>query len=696
MPTPRRLAPPAAGCALALSLVAAWLSLARMPGPLGALVTSSDFGAPAALYRDVVTDGYAVSQYQFSAATFALPDQAAYFAARTVTGSAAPAMPLWVGIAVCLWAGCLAWAGAELAPARKREAASAVIGLAAAYLAANAAYGFPHPFNDLLLPVWHNGALALSMIGVALTARLARAGSGRAALPWSVGVALVTALGLFSDRFVGFYFALPAAAALVVWWRRGQITARRLALWLAACGAGGVGGLVLLKLFQGAGDPISNYWKSPEFDQLAERALLLAYVIGSELAGGNLLLVGAAGWYAHALGTQFARRPADPALAFLRAMSAVMLAAVALVFLLSATADAALANLDYVEFSRYFVGPVGTAFLGWAVWLAARPRLVLAAALVGLVAAGGAALGIAWHTAGAERPGDLWYPDKVRFVDEACRARGLTQGLAGYSDAKALTLHSRAGVAVRQVRPDSSAVAGFTAFAWLSGSGGYTVAPTSQGGGPTAFEFVVTGRTPGELSESAVVAKLGEPAERVPAGQLTLLVYNRPGDWRVRDFGRADLQLLNAAAERGAFPVVYPGRAMLAPKEIGVDDADEPTGPRVADESHSTSGIAAFGPYVRATRTGWYRVSFDLSASGPPGGPGGTLGYADVVWTAADGTGGEVLACVALADGAGPAVPLDFRVGPEQLGGSLQFRLSFEGRGRIELRSVKYERRTHK
>ena len=43
------------------------------------------------------------------------------------------------------------------------------------------------------------------------------------------------------------------------------------------------------------------------------------------------------------------------------------------------------------------------------------------------------------------------------------------------------------------------------------------------------------------MNTARVVTALGEPAERVPVGGgVTLLVYNRPTDVVVRDFGESD------------------------------------------------------------------------------------------------------------------------------------------------------------
>lgn len=686
MPAVTRLAPWAALGLLALGLAAGRHALRTSRDGLDGLLYNADYLSPAALYQDLVVDGYPLAGYQFSAATFAVPDQAAYFAARAACGSHAVAMPVWVAGLFLLLTAAGVWAGCELLPDRRRAVTTTVLGGAACYLAGNAAAGFVHPHNDLLLPVWHTGALTVTLVGLAATARLAR---GRRVWAWSPLLAAVTAAGLFSDRFVGLYFAAPAAAGVAAWWLGGRLTGRRLVVWHVAVAGGGLAGLLALRAFQGPGDPIGNYWRPPDPSRLAERATLLAAVVGRELAGGNPLLLGAAAWYARCgvAAARWAIRPTSPAaIGFVAVVSATSLATVTGAFLLSPAADEFLPALDWVVFGRYFVGPVGLAHLGWAVRLAGTP--------LGLLPAAGAVAALGWVAAAppaAGRPALDFYPEQVRAVDEACRARGLTLGLGGYGDGKPCTLLSRAGVTVRQVRPDPGAAAGAVSFPWLGNAGWSTRAP---GGGPARFQFVLVGDRPGRdaaLAEQPVVARLGEPAERVPVGERVLLVYDRPADWRLARFGELDGPTRNRAFGRAGAAVTYPGAALHAPAGVRVTDTADLS--RVADDVHTAAGVVAHGPYLAVGRPGAHRATFRLTAAGDTG----LLGYVDVVWArAADGRSG-VLAAAEVRSGAGEQeLPLDFRLGEEHAGGWLEFRLTFAGRGRVALHDVRFERRSHR
>lgn len=447
--------------------------------------------------------------------------------------------------------------------------------------ASDVAAGFVHPHNDLLLPVWHAGALTLTLAGLAVSLRLART---RRVGVWAAGLAAVTAPGLLSDHFVGLYFAVPAAAGMAAWWRAGHVSGRRLLVWLVAVAGGGLAGLLALRAFQGSADPIGNYWQPPDLSRLAERVGLLGQVVGSELRGGNVLLVGAAGWYARCgvAGVRALVRPTPPA-------------------------------------AVGFVGLVSVVTLG----VVPRPRA-------------------------DPRPRQL---RRRQALHPAEPGRG--GGPAGAA----------------------------------GGRGG-------PGGGPARFQFVLVGDRPdrnGALPEATVVAALGEPAERVPVGERVLLVYDRPGDWRLARFGECDGRTASRAYEQDGSAVTYPGAALLTPP--GVRVTDTPGLDRVADDTRTAAGVVAHGPYVVVGRPGQHRATFRLTAAGDTG----VVGYVDVVWVRADGTHGKILASAEVRSAAGgQGLPLDFHLERYRAGGLLEFRLSFAGRGRVALHGVRFERRSHR
>ena len=70
----------------------------RVPVELpGAVFFGSDVLYGAALYEDLIVDGYSLKTFQFSAATFWVPDVLIYFVWRTILGQVAPAV--WATVA---------------------------------------------------------------------------------------------------------------------------------------------------------------------------------------------------------------------------------------------------------------------------------------------------------------------------------------------------------------------------------------------------------------------------------------------------------------------------------------------------------------------------------------------------------------------------------------------------------------------
>ena len=620
------------------------------PDRLDGRLSSPDLLSPAALYQDVVCDGYPAAGFRCSAATFAVPDYAAYFAARAVAPSHAAALPLWAGGQF------LVLAAAGYAAARGLAAGRAWLAGVGVYLVGLAVGGFAAPDIELVLPVWHTGALAFALAGLAVGRRLIH--SSRPA-GWAVVLAGLTAVGVFSDRLVVPYLVAPAAVLLLAGW---QSRRRAAATGLALVG-GTAAGLAAIRLLLGDADPIDNYGLSVDLGRLGWRVYQLARVAAGEVAAGNRLLLGAAGWYLFA--AWGCVRPAGRTeLTAVRLFSLTAAAGTTAAFLLSRGADEMLPHGDWQTFGRYFVGPIGLAALGWVVWLTDRPRLGVAVAVGWLVG-----------TPAAEWPAFDGYPERVRAVDAACRARGLTTGLGSYTDGKPSTLLSRAGLTVRQVWPMAGLGAGLTPQLWLGNADWYTRGPDGR---PARFQFVLVGDQPDALPEGLVVARLGEPAERLPAGDRTVLVYDRPTDWRLARFASLDLPLLNATHEQAGGLADYPGAALAT--AAGVTATDTPAGDKVIEGG--AAGVATHGPYLRVKRYGRGRATVRLTATTP----GSSV---EALWERPDGSRGRVLATAAVPV-CEAEVPLDFDLTPRLSGGVLEFRLRYGGSGRVAVHGVRY------
>jgi hypothetical protein len=236
---------------------------------------------------------------------------------------------------------------------------------------------------------------------------------------------------------------------------------------------------------------------------------------------------------------------------FLAVFSLAGAAITAAVLCLSRATDS-LAGLPWEEYSRYLLGPQAVGWFGWAAWAAHftaptyRPRVRFAAAAVPV------ALGIVPLMVAVVRCGppvrDVfdYYPADVRALDDACRARGLTCGLADYGLAKRAMVLTRTGVIVRQVTPDHSEGRAFAGFHWLSNAQWYW-RPAAGQPGPVRYQFVVAHENPGHpwlLNAGRVAEVFGEPAARVPLDGPILMVYDRPEDAAFREFADRDPGLL--------------------------------------------------------------------------------------------------------------------------------------------------------
>ncbi|HVK17342.1 MAG TPA: hypothetical protein VM533_10365 [Fimbriiglobus sp.] len=665
----------------------------------------ADFLSPAALYEDVVVDGYSLSGYKFSAANFAFPDTAVYFAVRAAVGRPAPAVVVWeAALFVMLVAAGIAAATAVTTPVARRHLVPAVLCAVAAYLGAVAGSFFVGASRDLLLPVCHNGASACGLLGVAMVAWSLRSRSRSGRVGWLLGLAVLAAAATFSDRLFGLYFAAPVAAALLaaralgrpapdshlpVTWAGGLAA-------VAAVGAGCAVGFVTLRLLAGeASDPLQKYWAGPQAGGALARAGRLVELVGAEVRGGNVLVLSAAVWYVGCALAGLAgvtRRltgrwaDATPAhvragLTFYRLVSVSALAAVATAFVFSrVSADVLSGSWDH--FSRYFVGPMGLAFFGWPIWLAAvvggsSPVLGRAAAVVGSVALGVAGVGssLAEPRSSDRDPLDF-YPEYVRRLDEECGRRGLRHGLTSYWAAKPINLLSRSGIRVVPVVPKPDMPFGVTAQHWLSNAEWYWKPPLGRS--EVRYQFVLAMDLPergGELAVNNLLPAVGEPADRTPVGQYVLLVYDRPRDRRLARYADLDCSVLNLRHEMDPWTTVrYPGHSYVVPAGRGTAHGDART---VSDGD--APGAVGYGPYLSPRASGRFRVTFRVTSSGTAA----SNGWVEALFTDPVGKTSTTLAQEVVPPGADSELVLEFEVTRRMLKGLIEFRPVHTGGGEL-------------
>lgn len=699
-----------------LLYLSAWVVWASYGCPKGQARNGfdSDFLNHESFYVDVMCDGYHPGHYQFSAATFAFPELATYFPIRMLTGSAAAANAPWYSILFVMLTFGGWWAVSVLVPVAGRTVAAPLILMAAAgYVSANALLSFPETQTDFFYPLWHNGAILSTFLGIGCSCGLFRARERKTAVCWAMLLAGLTVVSIFSDRLFALYFLAPFAVGFVTLRivlghpcdesRCVPVTWRRFMVWLAVAGFGCGVGLGLLRWTQGSTDPLNNYWTGVELQTLSQRAVALAQIVGDELCEGNMVLIGAVAWYGMLTAAGLWRvirwptnrsrtvSPSFDGLLLVQVASTTALIVVTGTFLISAVAGYSLPTRDWHVFGRYFLGPIALVWMGWAVrtiaWAFDRQRVFRVMVPIAVVTVGLVCVAIAATITDRTREGFTeWYPDEIRRSDEECARRGLQYGLAGYRDARRFTLLSKTDLVVRPVRSDPGAAPGIVPFTWLGNPDWFWQPRWKDRDRPLEFEFFVTSETDigGTILESDVVARFGPPAERIPVGLRVLLVYNRPTDSLLRQFPRnCDFAINDRYRLTEAKSVVYPGAAFRVPDGITVSHTAELA--RTVEEGKTAAGLIAYGPYLPIHRPGRYTATFRLTAQAPVA----YNSYVEVLLSdPAAGTEVVLIQKAVSPQTTSVEVPLTFTVPPSGSRKLVQFRTHYSGRGKLILHQV--------
>ncbi len=669
------------------------------------ILGNSDFLFPPAVYQDVMVDGYGVRSIQWSAATFAFPDVATYFAVRPFFDRAGQALVPWLGLLFAVLV-LSAWgAGRQAVPPPARAwLPAAMLGWVAVYLADQSRGLFQSQSAELLFPDSHNGALAGVFLGFALAVGFLGAATTRGRAAWLIGLTVLCAVMTFSDRWFGVWFAAPlgftlAAARVLLPSRSGGVTVRAAAALLAATAVGCGLGLVAIKQLLGGGeDPVKNYWGDGlRWAGLGSRAAWLAGAAWGQVREGNLLVAAGAAWYpvaAVVVARAALRRAAahPPFVLYCLLAGCLTACGLALVLLTDLSHAAQQDGVPWRGYSRYLLGPLGVGFFGWPVTLAYAAaefpvRAVRAAAGAGPVLAAGVAVAVAGSAPRSWDHDPLdYYPWYVQFVDEVSALHGgLPHGLGGYWESKAVTLLSRGGVRVRAVRWDAGRVGGFMARPWLSSARSYTECPHGVTEG-LRYEFIIC--LEGEVplpgpSEAQVVGAYGPPAANYSHAGFAILVYDRPTDDRFQRVHETEPSFLELPLLYGyGRSVRYPGRGFRGPPGI------DPSAPVRAWAGPDPATIA-YGPFLRNPPPGRYRATFRVTSCGPSP----PRGAVDVYVNAAPQNDKIIAGAKEIPPGFDGEIAIDFRVPRRHADWHFEFRThSLGGNGRLELHWVELEK----
>ena len=116
------------------------------------------------------------------------------------------------------------------------------------------------------------------------------------------------------------------------------------------------------------------------------------------------------------------------------------------------------------------------------------------------------------------------YPDDVAKLDAVLQRRGMKFGLADYWNAKYVNALSRAGLELRQLRPNGDL------YFWDNNAFGYYEGTSEGGLRWPVYDYILTDR----LDERALARVFGEPTERESAGHYHIWIYSEPGQQRIQ------------------------------------------------------------------------------------------------------------------------------------------------------------------
>lgn len=526
----------------------------------------ADAVTPAAAYEDWVVDHYSPHATYYSAHTFWFPDYLLYFACRALTGATAPAVVLCGAAQFALLVAAFWLLGEAVFGSRARWARTVVLlALASAYLLATSLALTTVRFGDgyavvqmgMLLHVfmmqYHTGALLVTIAALALLLFALRQWDRpwRRTL-WLLGVFVLVAPGVASDRLLSLWLIAPAGVVLGLAWMYGRRDGTAaLVSGRAALGAGAVlaaawlAGNALLQ-WQGG----SRVTRLNDFIHLQTSAIRSSWEMLLKtpefFRHGDVLHWVCAAWLPLCLAAAAAslrRRAAAEG-----RMPRTLVFVVWFYLILSAGNGAAVILTGQLASPfgsfRYLLPVFLVPALGWVLWLpvACRSGRAQAGAAAALLAAGALLLAVAWRQ---PRSGEFlvwdYYPPEVRRLDALAEKYGLTDGIAAFWQAKPYSLLSRRRLRLVQVIR-SDGFPGWEPILQLNSKDSYL-----GGHGPAApgraYNFLLLdSRLPLAVAPALppleqLVARFGEPAALVALNPWErVAIYNRPTDAAFRDW----------------------------------------------------------------------------------------------------------------------------------------------------------------
>ncbi len=116
-------------------------------------------------------------------------------------------------------------------------------------------------------------------------------------------------------------------------------------------------------------------------------------------------------------------------------------------------------------------------------------------------------------------PISAYQPPLVRFLDQTAAATPIHYGLAGYWQARLITMLSKSGLRVYAINPD------FSPFLWVNNEQWYRQSLNDRTR-PPQYDFVVLDDPMFKISREAAIRVFGEPQKELRLGDTRVLIYS--------------------------------------------------------------------------------------------------------------------------------------------------------------------------
>jgi len=513
--------------ALILSLACLYQRLALI-GEAPAWV-NSDTLWPVNLITDLFVDNYHLHGWQFSIAPCWSPDVVlvglAYGATRnavtaTILGGFLQFLLLIAGVGLC-------WRALRLRAHVAAETLTLLTGVWVTLYTAlhiNAGYGAYHQF---FLPQTHIGNLVnlVWALGLALLLLDRADDRWRRTLGWAYAAVCLTAT--MSNVLFAVHFLFPVTVAIALLWATGR--PRAPGMWLVLAGwPAAILGFAANRFLLNATDLSAQ----STFGWRAFRSAADIFIQGmlAQLAAGDFLHLLAITWLVGCAVMSFVFlvrsrkrwQPHDSLRMTFFVVASGASAGSAAATIMGGTATLigyhsyglTMRYLHPMFFMPLFAWPIAAGFSRWV----ARDRAVHMAILAGAAASVMVCSVLLARTEMPRTPLHQYAPRLVRELDSYARSYGLKYGVAGYWQARLITLLSKTGLRVYQVDRN------LRPYQWVSNIEWYSEALEDRNR-PPVFSFAVLRDGAINLEESDVQAVFGNEATILAVGGVPALVY---------------------------------------------------------------------------------------------------------------------------------------------------------------------------